>query len=150
MSLAKRLRRRGAALVEFAITCPVLFLLIFAVIIGGMGIFRYQQTAALAREAARWASVHGHQYEEETGQPAATAQDIYTKAIVPRSIGLNLSELTYAVRWDRTNEPLRVDSDAQTPVGNTVTVTVTYRWIPELYLVGPFTLTSTSTAQMLY
>jgi hypothetical protein len=38
----------------------------------------------------------------------------------------------------------------ETPIGNKVTVTVTYTWIPEMYLVGPYTLTSTSTAQMLY
>ena len=36
------------------------------------------------------------------------------------------------------------------PVANTVTVTVHYTWFPELYLVGPITLTSTSTMPMSY
>jgi hypothetical protein len=29
-------------------------------------------------------------------------------------------------------------------------VTVTYQWFPEMILVGPYSLTSTSTAQMIY
>ena len=52
--------------------------------------------------------------------------------------------------WNQNNMPLSVDNDVETPTGNTVTVTVTYQWVPEMYLAGPFTLTSTSTAQMLY
>jgi hypothetical protein len=35
-------------------------------------------------------------------------------------------------------------------VGNTVTVTVTYQWFPELYLVGPIVLTNSSTVPMAY
>ena len=48
------------------------------------------------------------------------------------------------------NEPLTVLADYEKPFGNTVTVRVNYNWFPEMYLVGPFTLTSTSTAQMVY
>jgi Flp pilus assembly protein TadG len=150
MSAASRRRRGGTTTVEFAIICPIVFFLIFTIVIGGLGVFRYQQTAALAREGARWASVHGGQYAEETGQPAATPSDVYTRVIAPGAIGLDPAQLTYVVTWNRNNMPLRVDDDPQHPVGNTVTVTVSYRWIPELYLAGPFTLTSTSTAQMLY
>jgi Flp pilus assembly protein TadG len=150
MSNTVHQRRKGTTTVEFAIICPIVFFLIFSIIIGGLGVFRYQQTAALAREGARWASVHGGQFAEETRQLAATPADVYTNAIAPYAVGLNPAQLTYTVTWNRTNMPLRVDESAQNPVGNTVTVTVSYRWIPELYLAGPFTLTSTSTAQMLY
>lgn len=122
----------------------------FATIVGGLGVFRYQQTAELAREAARWASVHGGQYAEETGNPAATAQDVYDKAILPGAATLNLNRLSYQVTWDASNMPLDANGSYATPRGNTVTVTVTYQWIPELYLAGPFSLTSTSTAQMIY
>jgi hypothetical protein len=58
--------------------------------------------------------------------------------------------LTCNVTWNSSNEPLTVHNDVETPIGNTVTVTVTYVWSPERYLVGPITMTSTSTAQMIY
>ena len=150
LSQAAPANRRGTTTVEFAIACPIVFFLIFATIVGGLGVFRYQQVAAIAREGARWASVHGAQYEEETGQPAATADDIYQNAILPAAVGLTPAQLTYTVTWDKNNQPLTVDTQYEKPIGNTVTVTVNYNWIPELYPIGPFTLTSTSTAQMLY
>ena len=143
--------RRGTTSVEFAITCPIVFFLILATMVGGLGVFRYQQMAELAREGARWASVHGGQYEKETGQTAATAADVYEKAIKPAAATLNLSKLSYTVTWNTSNMPLSVvNNDVQTPKCNTVTVTVSYQWFPELILVGPFTLTSSSTAQMMY
>jgi Flp pilus assembly protein TadG len=136
--------------VEFAVTCPLALFLIFATITGALGAFRYQQVASLAREGARWASVHGMEYERDTNRAAATPQDVYQKAILPSAVALDVNKLSYSVTWDTTNEPLTVHEDYEAPTGNTVTVTVTYIWLPETYLVGPFTLTSTSTAQMVY
>ena len=52
-------RRRGAVAVENALVLGVMFSLILGVIVLGMGVFRYQEMAYLAREGARWASVHG-------------------------------------------------------------------------------------------
>ena len=150
MRLRSHQRRRGATTVELAICCPIVFFFILATIVGAMGVFRYQQTAELAREGARYACVHGSQYAEETGNTAATAADIYNNAIKPGASTLDLTKLTYTVTWDTSNTPLEVINDYETPRGNTVTVTVTYQWFPELYLVGPFTLSSTSTAQMIY
>jgi Flp pilus assembly protein TadG len=141
--------RRGTTTIEFAITCPIVFFLIFATIVGGLGVFRYQQVAAAAREGARYASVHGGQYADETGRPAATESDIYTNAILPAASALNPSQLTYLVTWNKNNMPLYTGTNYEQPTGNTVTVTVTYRWLPEMYL-APSSLTSTSTAQMLY
>jgi Flp pilus assembly protein TadG len=143
-------RRAGTTTVEFAITCPIAFFLVFAIIVGGLGIFRYQQVASAAREGARWASVHGGEYAKDTGQPAATPQDIYTNSILPAASSLDPDDLSYEVTWDKSNMPLSVDENVQVPFGNTVTVMVTYQWFPELYLVGPFSLTSTSTVQMAY
>lgn len=143
--------RRGTTSVEFAVTCPIVFFLILATMVGGLGVFRYQQMAELAREGARWASVHGGLYAKETGKPAATAADVYDQAIKPAATTLDLTQLTYSVTWDKNNMPLSVvNNDVETPKGNTVTVKLTYKWFPKLILVGPFTLTSTSTAQMMY
>ena len=145
-----RQRSRGATTVEFAICLPIVLFLIFATMVGGLGVFRYQQTAELAREAARWACVHGGQYAEETGNPAATPQDVYQNAILPAAATMNLSKLSYQVTWNKSNMPLDANGSVQVPQGNTVSVTVTYQWIPEVYLAGPFSLSSTSTAQMIY
>jgi Flp pilus assembly protein TadG len=151
MSLrSPRQSRRGTTTIEFAITCPIAFFILFATIVGGLGVFRYQQVAALAREGARWASVHGAEYADDHGVPDPTEQDVFEQAIEPLIVGLDPAHLTYSVTWDESNEPLRVDADYEVPFGNTVTVTITYQWFPEMYLVGPYNLTSTSTAQMVY
>ena len=142
-------RRRGAALLEFAVVCPLVMMLLFSTIVGGLGVFRYQQVAALARQGARYASVHGGQYEKEKGQPAATAADITANIVQANATALKPSLLTCTVTWNSSNDPLTT-TDYDDPVGNTVTVTVTYQWFPEVYLAGPITLTSSSTAQILY
>jgi Flp pilus assembly protein TadG len=143
--------RPGATTVESALVYPITFLLLLGLLIGGMGIFRYQEVAALARESSRWASVHGAQYQQETGNLAAQPQDIYNNVIVPKAASLDLSQLSYAVSWNTDKRPYHtaiVNGDV-VAVSNTVTVTVTYQWLPEAYL-GGITLTSSSTVAMTY
>lgn len=148
MILSKRKQaRRGATVVECAIVYPVTFLLILGLCIGGMGIFRYQQVASLAREAARWASVRGGGYAKDTGKPAATAQDIYDNAIAPNAVSFDMSRLSYSVEWRTDNYPKVVITDNGAALANTVTVTVTYQWIPEAFL-GGVQLRSTSVMPM--
>lgn len=143
-------RRSGFAATESVVVLPTLIFLILATVVGGYGVFRYQQLAMLAREGSRYASVHGGQYQQETGNPAATAQDIYNNAIVPLAT-LDLSQLTYSVSWNADNMPYNINGgDYEKPTGNTVTVTLSYKWFPELYLVGPIVLSSTSTVPMSY
>jgi Flp pilus assembly protein TadG len=142
--------QRGATTVEFAICCPIVFFLIFATMVGALGVFRYQQTAELSREAARYACVHGGLYAQETGNPAATPQSIYDNAIKPSAVAMDLTKLSYQVVWDKSNMPFDVSESPTTPEGNTVSVTVSYQWFPEVFFAGPYTLTSTSKAQMVY
>jgi Flp pilus assembly protein TadG len=142
-------RRRGVSATESAIVIPIVLFLILATIVGGYGIFRYQQLAMLAREGARYASVHGGMYQAETGNSAATPQDVYNNAIVPYAT-LDLSQLSYSVTWNADNMPYSVNNDYETPTNNTVTVTVKYTWMPEVFLVGPIVLSSTSTMPMSY
>jgi len=143
-------RRRGSVATESVVVVPVLLTLIFAILVGGYGVFRYQQIALLAREGARYACVHGGQYQLETGNSAATPQDVYNNAILPYAVNLDLSQLSYTVTWNTNNMPSSVNSDYEKPTGNTVTVTVNYNWFPEVYLVGPIVLSSTSTVPMSY
>jgi Flp pilus assembly protein TadG len=126
-------------------------LLIFGLIVGGTGIFRYQEVARLAREGARYASVRGTQYVADVpGATAATRDDIYNSAVKPKVVALDLNRLSCSVTWDKTNSPATVSASYEQPTGNSVSVTVTYQWIPEWFLLGPITLSSTSTMPMTY
>src|SRR5438045_4144168 len=122
--------RRGNTMVEFAIVTPVVFVLMFGLLIGGMGVSRFEQIAYLAREASRYASVHGAQYATETGQPAADSAAIYNTIIRPKASGLNLTKLTWSVRWNTSNAQTHtvVVGGVDTQVQNTVTVAISYVW----------------------
>jgi Flp pilus assembly protein TadG len=143
--------RPAATIVEFAVVAPVTFLLLLGLLIGGLGIFRYQQVARLARDATRWASVHGTQYAKDTKKPAATAQDVYDQVISPNATALDLSRMTYSVTWNTSNSPYHTATvnGQQVKVANTVTVTITYHWVPEAFL-GGITLSSTSVSVISY
>jgi hypothetical protein len=131
----------------------------------GVGVFRYQQVAELAREGARYASVHGSQYASDTGNAAAAASDIYTNAISPKAVGLDPNSLSYTVQWGTASSGSMQwtswDSSGKTPtsanpnssppgapITNVVKVTVTYTWSPYVYKVGSLGLSSSSSSTM--
>lgn len=142
--------RNGAAVIEAAFVLPVVIFFLLAIIVGAMGVFRYQEVCLLAREAARYASVRGTDYAREMQRPAATPQDVFDNAIKPRVMTLETARLTYSVTWDQENAPATLTTDPAKPRGNTVIVTVRYSWHPEALLIGPFTLTASSTLPMTY
>jgi Flp pilus assembly protein TadG len=148
--VAANRRRGGAVLVEAALVLPLAFFLILATVVGSVAVYRYQEMAFLAREGARYASLHGKDYQQEVGRQAATEQDIIEKVILPRAVALSRQNLTCTVVWSGGTAPTTVSGDVQRPIRNTVTVTVTYKWFPELFLVGPYSLTSSSTAPILF
>jgi len=136
---------------ETAIVLPVVFMLTLGTCSTAMGIYYYQLVATLAREGARYASVHGTQYKADTGNSAATAQDVYNNAVLPMAVGLNPSNLTYSVSWNTSNSPNHANPNPPgQPVYNSVIVTVTYQWTPDFYITGPLSLTSTSVMPMSY
>jgi Flp pilus assembly protein TadG len=162
-----RRQRRGASAVEFAVVGAATFFLLIALVVGGMGVFRYQEVAHLAREGSRYASTHGGQYTQDgiatkTGVPAiASSADLQTY-LKSRTVALDTSKLQVTVSYSApaSYSPRNMVSYDDTdpslvPPGqitfyNYVTVTVAYTWMPEAYLVGPITLTSTSTVAMAY
>jgi Flp pilus assembly protein TadG len=146
-------RRSGATVVEAAVVYPVVFFLVLALLVGAAGMFRYSQLASLSREAARYASVHGAQYAREQQVTAPTPADIYNNIVLPMAAAIDTSQLSYSITYNTSNSPFHTTLDADNnviPIQNTVTVTLTYQWIPEAYLVGPITLTSTSVMPMSY
>jgi Flp pilus assembly protein TadG len=169
MLLNCRTRRRGAHLVESAFVFPIVML----VVVGAMGVFRYQETAYLAREAARYAAVHGGQYQKDNAAaitqgtlPNVTSAYLATNIVQANSSNLDPSQLQVTINFntssgcygwdDTTNNGDRWPYSSVTinnttyNVTNTVSVTVTYQWIPEWFLIGPITLTSTSVMPMCY
>jgi Flp pilus assembly protein TadG len=144
-SLIRSWTRPGATLVEVAIILPVTFLLIAALVVGVLGVFRYQEVASLARAAGRYASTHGAPYRKDAGLPQGAAADwqadIDANSIQPALVLLDPKLLTMEASWpDVSNQPGKPDNWPK----STVTITVTYKWVPELYLVGPYYLRSTS------
>jgi Flp pilus assembly protein TadG len=145
-------RRSGATVVECAFVYPALFLLVLGMLVGAAGVFRYSQLASLAREGARYASVHGGQYAQEMNVPAPTPDQIFNNVIAPMAAGLDTTQMAYSITYNTTNWPYHTVLDANNnvvPVQNTVTVTLTYQWVPEAYL-GGITLSSTSVMPMSY
>jgi Flp pilus assembly protein TadG len=166
-------RRSGAHVVECALIYPVMFFLLIGLAVGGMGVFRYQQVAHLSREAARFASVHAGQYQQENAAliqqgrlPNVNDTYITNTLVNANAAGMDISQLQTSISfnmssgsydWDNTSQngsrwpySLRTIGDTTYSETNTVSVTVTYSWLPELYLVGPISLTSTSVMPVCY
>ena len=57
----------------------------------GLAVFRYEQLQALAREGARYASVHGPQYASDTGNSYATSQTVLTY-VETMAVGLQAND----------------------------------------------------------
>jgi Flp pilus assembly protein TadG len=125
--------RRGTVLLESGLIYSSFMMLILGTISIGLGIFRYQEMAWLAREGARWAAVHGPTYQSEQSQPAPTSATVMSNVITPKMLILTASDLTCNL----------------TMTNGTATVTLTYSWVPEVYL-STITLTSTSVVPILY
>jgi len=150
-----------AQVLETAIILPAVMMLTLGTFSTAMGVYYYQLVATLAREGARYASVHGSQYAQYG--PPIQASDIYINAIKPMAVGLNLSNLTYQVQWGTavsgswvwtswvsSSTSLTTSPPGPSPPGlyNGVQVTVTYQWTLDLYITGPLNLTSTSVMPM--
>ncbi len=126
-------RRRGVTAAECGIVYSITLLMIMGAVIEGLGVYRYEQISYLAREGARWAAVHGPTYQQEQNASAPTSQDVLSNAVLPKAVGLDTSQLTCAL----------------TMTASTVSVTVTYGWVPE-GLFSPITFTSTSVMPISY
>ena len=95
MLIARKRRglgRRGVSAVEAAVVYPITILLLLGTVVLGLGVFRYQQLQCLAREGARYASVHGPQYATDSGNAYATNQTVLTQ-IETLAVGLDLTQL---------------------------------------------------------
>jgi Flp pilus assembly protein TadG len=126
---------RGTTALECALVSPLVILLLIGMLILGLGVFRYQQLQSLAREGARYASVHGPQYasENNTSQASTSTVLTYVDGLAAGLGGLDCTAVTY--------------SASSLPC--TVSVTLTYTWTPG-WLFSPTTWTVTSTMPVTY
>jgi Flp pilus assembly protein TadG len=67
----RKRKREAATAVEAAVVLPIAIFLVLATMVGGMGVSEYQQMAHIARETARFASVHGGQYAKQNAAAIA-------------------------------------------------------------------------------
>lgn len=125
---------------EAAVVYPVAITMILLTIITGLGMYRHQEVAYLAREGARWASVHGPKYQTDQNAAAPTATDVMTNAINSKLVAITTSQLTPTLTWNV----------AATPP--TITFKLNYTWVPGAYhtIIGTKTFTSTSTQLITY
>jgi Flp pilus assembly protein TadG len=148
-------------ILEAAIVYPILLFLVLMIVLGGTAVFRYQQVALLAREAARWASVRGGDYHRDTNLPFPKEQDIFDQAVAPLATGMNLANLTSQVEWidQSTGTAYPWDSASRDVcsiaatgeyVTNTVRVTASYQWSTGFSLLGDMRFQSISEIPMSY
>jgi Flp pilus assembly protein TadG len=78
---------------------------------------------------------------KDSGTDTSWTGDAYDSAVRPKLVALDPSRLTFKVGYPSVvNQSTKPDNWP----GSQVTVTVTYQWLPDLYLVGPIPLSSTS------
>ncbi len=153
--------RRGALILESAIVYPVLMFLLLGFVICGMAVFRSQQVTCQAREAARWASVRGGDYQADTNAPSPTQEDIRQTVLLPLAVGMTTDTLRLTVQWIDQSTAIAYDWDTAskdvksvTPQGdyvtNTIRVTVTYQIPANLFWQSPLQMSSTSEIPMAY
>lgn len=140
----KRLRgEQGASLVEFALSCTILFLFLFGIFAFCMALYSFNYVSDAAREASRYAMVRGSSCTGFSDCPSITSAQIQTYVKSLSYPGINPGNLTASATWSGSNSP------AEAP-GNTVAVTVKYNFsanIPYWPQTGKV-LQLTSTSQM--
>lgn len=155
-------RRHGAVILESAVVYPVFFIFTLGLVVVSMGVFRYQEVCRGAHDGARYVSVRGQWYSNETTQTSPAVADVST-FVKQTLVSMDPTQLTTTVTlnnangttsdWDASNKAVMSYTATSPPVlaTNTVSVTVTYNWSPEFFFVGTtIPLTATSTVAMQY
>jgi Flp pilus assembly protein TadG len=157
-------REDGAALVELALSCTLLFSMLFGLMEMSLGLYTYNAVSNAARQGSRWAIVRGSTCNANTPNQcgAATGASVGTAGATQSNIQnyvaslgyLNISASDTTVTWlsaTTSGSPATTTWTACATMcnapGNEVQVTVTYPfalnipWVPKSTL----SLTSKST-----
>src|SRR5438067_13942593 len=99
---------------EGAVVYGAVMVLLLALVLGGVGVFRYEQVACQAREAARWASVRGGNYQQAANQDSPTQDQILQQAVAQLAAGLDTAKLSVRVQWIEQSTGMATDRDSAT------------------------------------
>lgn len=152
----------GSSLVEYALVLLVFLTLMFGIIDFGRALYTYHYVSSAARDAARWASVNGHNCADDgscngtggmnSGQASVDDIKSYVTNHVPPAI--DTSKLHPTASWTAPNGPTICTTavNGQGPYSNypgcTVVVTVSYVFSFDTPIVFNKTMTLSSTSEM--
>jgi Flp pilus assembly protein TadG len=146
--IRRRNRRRGAAMVETALTILLVLMLIFGVLDLGLAVFRHQMLSFTARRAVRQAIVHG-EYADKLGKwgpetvggtdvPVNELDHPIRDLLIASLTGLDPAEVHVQIEWPAGNNKYR--SPVRVWLGTTYTPMTTFI-LPNLSL--PLSASST-------
>jgi Flp pilus assembly protein TadG len=137
---------RGSAMVEFAVTASVLFMLLVGLMKVCLAVYTYHYVSEAARESVRYAVVHG----SSSASPVSTNSAIQTYARGLGYPGISTSLLTTATTWDTFPDSGSCPASpaACNDPGNLVQVTVSYAFPFSIPFKSSRTVTMSSTAAM--
>ncbi len=121
----------GQAMMEFALVVPVFVLLMFGVMDFGKALYAYSFVSYAAREASRYAAVHG----QNSKQPATSAG--IQSFVNNETAGLNTKRLVVTTTWSPDEKP-----------GSVVKVQVQYSLPLSVPLLPATTISLWSVSQM--
>jgi Flp pilus assembly protein TadG len=137
--------QRGSALLELALCFLSFLLLVFGALDFGMAVYAYNFCTYAARDATRWATVHGAESATSSncsanpgiaGGCAANSSDV-SNYVSNMAVGLSTSNLTVTTTWTPNTNP-----------GAEVNVNVAYLVIPLTGMAMPNNLNVSSASQM--
>ena len=149
----RRRKRRGQAMVEFALVAPMFFILFFGIIEAGRFIFFYETLSHATREGARYAIVNGANTLGCPTGPAApnsSACDVSGANVVTKvrqsAYGVSSTGITVQRCWWYTACDFVTHGDGNNGRGANVTVTASYTYTSLVPLVPlpPITVTAES------
>lgn len=160
-SLRSRIFRKfrgdtGTSLIEFAITVPMLFMVLIGFIQMCMALYSNFCIAEAARDTARWAAVRGS--TSCTNAPGlagcnATAAQIQSYAQGTGYPGIIAGNMAVTTNWLKNSGSMpaswsKCSDDICNQPGNAVQVVIAYPFLFQIPYANPNTFTFTSTAQM--
>jgi Flp pilus assembly protein TadG len=158
-------REKGSTMLEFALTVSLFLVMLFGIVDFGRALYTYHFLSNAAREATRYAAVHGYTCNDDNSCSVAnpdtgpansmnTVIQDYVQAIIPS--GINSSQVTTTPTWPvQANSPTICGSrvNGSGPYANypgcTVQVKVSYPFGFLVPLVHSGSITLSSTSEMI-
>jgi Flp pilus assembly protein TadG len=149
-----RNREKGGTLVEFALVFVVLMTMIFGVFGFGHALYVYHFLDYTARDATRFASVHGSTCNDDsscstTGGPASSSNNViqnYVATLIPP--GVDSKKLTITPSYPIVADGPTTCATTQNAPGCTVQVQLTYQFDFNLPLLPTKTISMSSSSEL--